>query len=218
MTQKKTSSTSNPTLRFERQLLRKHGGLLLAVDEVGRGSCAGPVSCGVVVIDIESPPLHGIRDSKLMSPRERELAVEKIENWALGSAVGHASPAEVDALGLTGALHLAASRATTQVGLVLSVVLLDGNVDWFSPLGSFSGKQGSPPVYTKVKADLSCTAVAAASIIAKVTRDQLMVSCAENFPNYGWEVNKGYTTPAHIAAIRENGLTSEHRKSWKLKI
>jgi len=218
MTQKKTTSTPDPTLKFERQLLRKHGGLLLAVDEVGRGSCAGPVSCGVVVIDQDTPPLRGVRDSKLMSAGKRESAVEQIENWALGSAVGHASASEVDALGLTGALRLAASRATIEVGFSLSVVLLDGNVDWFSPLGSCSGLQGTPPVYTKVKADLSCTAVAAASIIAKVTRDRIMASYAEKHTNYGWEVNKGYTTPAHIAAIREYGLTSEHRRSWKLPI
>jgi ribonuclease HII len=153
-----------------------------------------------------------------MSARKRESAVEQIENWALGSAVGHASALEVDALGLTGALRLAASRATIEVGLSLSVVLLDGNVDWFSPLGSCSDLQGTPQVYTKVKADLSCTAVAAASIIAKVTRDRIMASYAEKHPNYGWEVNKGYTTPAHISAIREYGLTSEHRRSWKLTI
>ena len=218
MNQKILRSIPSPTLRFERKLIRKHGGFLLAADEVGRGSCAGPVSCGVVVVELGSPPLRGVKDSKLISANKRENAVERIENWAIGSAVGHASAAEVDEFGLTGALRLAVNRATTQVGLALSVVLLDGNVDWFSPLGCNSGLQGTPPVYTKIKADLSCTAVAAASIIAKVNRDRLMTTYAETHPNYGWENNKGYATKAHMNALREFGFSDEHRRSWKYQI
>jgi len=204
-----------PSLRVERSILREFGGYLLAADEVGRGSCAGPVTCGVVIIDKDTPPLRGIRDSKDLTPRRRTLFVEPIHNWCVAWGVGHASPGEIDELGLTAALRLAVHRAAGEAGLEPSAVLIDGNVDWYS-LDAPQGKSHEPPVFTRVKADNSCTAVAAASVLAKESRDELMVELGRQRPEYGWEVNKGYLTELHQRAIREHGLTRQHRNSWNI--
>ena len=194
------------------------------MDEVGRGSLAGPVSVGIVVVDSSvRNTLQGVRDSKELSPLVRNALVPKIREWALAYAVGHASPQEIDDFGIIGALRLAGHRALAQLGVQPEVILLDGSHDWFTPPEQASFLElGAdvlsevPPVVTKVKADRTCVSVAAASVLAKVERDALMVKLSSQFPAFGWEDNKGYASPGHIAALAANGATVEHRRSWKL--
>jgi len=216
-----------PTLRFERELLRAGAQRVAAIDEVGRGALAGPVSVGVVVVDraTKAAPT-GVRDSKLLTPDARVALVPRIQQWSVAWAVGSAGSDEIDALGLTAALRLAGERALAHLDVVPTVVLLDGSHDWLTrpavqgdlfddvepdPLGF-----QAPRVVTKVKADLTCSAVAAASVLAKVQRDALMVELSTGFPEYGWEVNKGYASPDHLDALRRRGPCALHRVSWNL--
>jgi len=215
---------SAPTLSTERGLLKDGYATIGSVDEVGRGSLAGPVSVGIVVVDSSvRNTLQGVRDSKELSPLVRNALVPKIRDWALAYAVGHASPQEIDDFGIIGALRLAGHRALTQLKVQPEVILLDGSHDWFTPPEQASFLElGSdvlgevPPVVTKVKADRTCVSVAAASVLAKVERDALMVKLSSKFPAFGWEDNKGYASPGHIAALTAHGATVEHRRSWKL--
>jgi ribonuclease HII len=195
------------------------------MDEVGRGSPAGPAYVGVIVIDSSiGPAPFGVRDSKLVSPATREELVPAIETWAVDRAIGESSAAEVDRLGLTAALRLAGWRALDRLASRPGLILLDGSHDWLTPPdpdpsgGSNPGSGCSLPVVTKVKADRSCASVAAASIIAKVARDAVMTSLAEDFPGYGWEANKGYATPDHLDALRRLGPTPHHRVTWRLPV
>lgn len=206
-----------PTLRRERHLLRSGVTRLGAMDEVGRGSPAGPLHVGLVVLDATTgrSPV-GIRDSKLLAAATRERLVPQIEGWAVATAVGAATPGEIDALGLTGALRLAGTRAMAQVGAAPDLVLLDGIHDWLTDDDAPDGGIGRTVVLTRVKADRTCTSVAAASILAKVARDAVMVGLADDYPAYGWEANKGYGTEAHFAAIRRLGATPHHRLTWRL--
>ncbi len=198
--------------------------MLGAVDEVGRGAPAGPATCGIVVIDADTGRVpQGLRDSKLLTAAAREALVPEIKAWVLQSAVGHASASEVDDLGLTGALRLAGHRALAALVGHLDAILLDGSFDWLSQPRQASLLSSTrvddvviPPVTTKIKADLTCASVAAASVLAKVSRDAIMTDLARQFPGYGWESNKGYGSPGHFEAIRHMGLTPQHRKTWRL--
>ncbi len=216
-------TSRRPSLRVERALQRDGHRVLAGMDEVGRGALAGPVSVGVVVIDesCRSAP-GGVRDSKLLTPAAREGMVPRLEQWCLAHAVGHAWPAEIDALGIIAALRLAGTRALGALATVPELVILDGNHDWLTApeevgLFAFAGDPpATPPVTTMVKADLRCSSVAAASVLAKVARDRLMVDLAADHPEYGWCENKGYAAPEHLAGLREHGATREHRRSWRL--
>lgn len=226
-----------PTLRFERSLLREGANLLIGMDEVGRGALSGPVSVGVVAVSLgtKSAP-QGLRDSKLISPAVRESLAPRIRRWAIGHAVGHAWPGEIDAIGILPALRLAGLRAMSQLEVRADLVLLDGNHDWLgrqyveqalfdcAPDGSVrtdpveidEPEVAIPPVITRVKADMTCAAVAAASVLAKVERDRIMAGLAEECPAYGWQVNKGYATSDHQEALRTAGPSVHHRRSWNL--
>ncbi|GAA4345118.1 ribonuclease HII [Angustibacter luteus] len=212
-----------PSLRVERSLLRDGCLLLAAMDEVGRGALAGPASVGVVLVNatVRTAP-SGVRDSKLLTPAARQSLVPRIQRWALASAVGHAGPDEVDAVGILGALRLAARRALATLPAVPDLVLLDGNHDWLTDpssaglLAFAADAEPCPPVRTMIKADLKCSSVAAASVLAKVERDAMMTELAPAFPAYGWDVNKGYATPEHLAALTELGASEHHRRSWRL--
>jgi ribonuclease HII len=206
-----------PSLRVERALLREGHRLLAAVDEVGRGALAGPASVGVVLVDadVRTAPA-GVRDSKLLTPAAREALVPRIRRWAPRHAVGHASPAEVDEVGILGALRLAARRALATLPTP-DLVLLDGNHDWLTdPMSGGLFAATTPPVRTLIKADMSCSSVAAASVLAKVERDAMMVALHAEHPAYGWAGNKGYSAPEHFAALTELGATVHHRRSWRL--
>ena len=219
-----TPRSRKPSLRVERALQRDGHRVLAGMDEVGRGALAGPVSVGVVLIDetCRSAPT-GVKDSKLLTPAARVAMVPRIRRWCLGYAVGHSSAAEIDEIGIMAALRLAGCRALAAVGVVPDLVILDGNHDWLTApdevgLLAFAGGAGpaTPPVTTMVKADLKCSSVAAASVLAKVERDALMVAAAPSHAAYGWEENKGYAAPAHLDALRAHGPSELHRRSWHL--
>ncbi|PRY18600.1 ribonuclease HII [Kineococcus rhizosphaerae] len=223
-----SSSAPAPSLRLERQLLRSGHTLVAGVDEVGRGALAGPVSVGVLVVDATTrtaPP--GLRDSKLLTPAAREVLAPKVRRWAVAWAVGHAEPAEIDAVGIVAALRLAGRRALAELPLAPDVVILDGNHDYLSDprepslLDDLDGAPGhpawgAPVVTTRVKADVTCAAVAGASVLAKTTRDAEMARRHEQFPHYGWAGNKGYSAPDHLEALSVHGSCEQHRRSWRL--
>jgi ribonuclease HII len=200
----------------ERRLLRDGAGLLASMDEVGRGAPAGPVAVGVVVIHASTPPApSGVRDSKLLTAPAREALVPAVERWAADAAVGTATADEVDAFGVVGALRLAGQRALAALVIRPDLVLLDGSHDWMTDPDPVPGATGVP-VVTRVKADLTCASVAAASILAKVHRDAMMTGLDLEYPGYGLAVNKGYGTADHLAALQRLGPTPQHRVSWRL--
>ena len=207
---------------------------IAGVDEVGRGSLAGPVSVGVAVIGSDTseafPAL--LRDSKQLSAAAREALVEPCEQWVKACAVGSASPEEINAIGIIGALRLAAGRAAAEVakaGVHIDGVILDGSHNWWSPTGLFEmtesgvlladGSAELPadvPVQMVVKGDAQCAVVAAASVLAKVHRDAHMSHLSDHYPQYGWERNKGYSSPEHVAALGQYGPCAQHRTAWHL--
>ena len=209
----------------ERALVHADG-LLIGVDEVGRGALAGPVCVGAVLIaphSIESVPT-GLTDSKELSPSARTALVPLIHAWAVAYGVGFAAAAEVDAVGVVAALRRAGERAMSALNAmadgalsnaVNAVALLDGSHNWLSrpamlelPLDGVrpdpcpdhdSDIASAPRVVTRVKADLTCASVAAASVLAKVARDAHMVELATQHPAYGWEGNKGYASAGQVS-------------------
>ena len=214
---------SAPSLRVERRMLREGLTALAASDEVGRGALCGPVTVGMVLVtDATRTAPQGVRDSKLLSAAARRALVPRIQRWATAYAVGHASPREIDEFGIMAALRLAGHRALAQLDPLPDRVLLDGNHDYLTPpeQDAFFGPpvviEQVPPVVTMIKADLRCAAVAAASILAKTARDEIMVGLAEQHPEFGWADNKGYSAPEHIAALSALGPTPHHRVSWRL--
>lgn len=211
---------SAPHLRHERLLLRGGARLVAGMDEVGRGSLAGPVSVGVVVVGPEtrSAP-RGVADSKLLTPAARVALLPALRRWGLARAVGHASSDEIDAIGIIAALRLAGRRALASVSQVVGpvdTVLLDGNHDWLTGQTLFDVVEDPPRVHLRIRADRSCASVAAASVLAKCERDALMVALADEHPAYRWADNKGYASPEHVAALREHGTCPQHRCSWRL--
>ena len=222
-----SKSSKATTLEHERALAAAHGVRFIgAADEVGRGALAGPISVGVTVIDIQAvTEFPQLRDSKLLTAAKREELVQPVRAWAAGYGVGHASAAEIDQLGVTGALRLAGTRAVAACAVAPEAVLLDGSYDWLSApeqdLFDLLAADREPvglhvPVRTIVKGDMTCQAIAGASILAKVERDGIMAQLASAHPAFGWEVNKGYATAAHREAIVALGPCDYHRKSWNL--
>lgn len=214
---------------------------IAGMDEVGRGALAGPVSVGVVVVDVTTRrPPRGLTDSKLLTRAAREDLAPRVRRWGLASAVGHAGDDEVDAFGILAALRIAGRRALAQVaaaGVPVDAVLLDGSHDWLTEpaadlldlLGPTAGAPARPlwpadapaprlpaGVRTLVKGDVQCASVAGASVLAKCERDDLMRALALEEPRYGWESNKGYASAAHVRALAEHGPSARHRTSWRL--
>ncbi len=195
-----------PTLRLERKCWAAGERVVVGVDEVGRGAWAGPVTVAAVVPAPEH--LKGVRDSKVLTRDEREVASSAVRGWAVAIGVGHASHEECDALGMTAALRAAGRRALAQLaeqGYEPDRVILDGNHDYLG-LGARCTRV--------IRGDASVLAVAAASCVAKVTRDALMREEAEHYPPYDFESNVGYPAPIHKAALRGYGPSAIHRRSW----
>jgi ribonuclease HII len=174
------------------------------VDEVGRGPLAGPVTAAAVILDPARIP-QGLGDSKALSSTKRERLFAELMAMAQVS-VAHATVEEIDAMNILRASHLAMERAVAGLPGVASHVLVDGNL---IP----AGLQGRAEAI--VKGDAKSLSVAAASIIAKVTRDRIMVDLAQQHPGYGWEVNAGYPTKQHLEALLNLGVTPWHRRSFK---
>ncbi|MCP3427018.1 ribonuclease HII [Rothia sp. AR01] len=222
-------------LSIEAELFAAGARCVVGMDEVGRGSLAGPVTVGAAaVLPATTLEVAGLTDSKALAPARRAAMEPLIRAW-IPVRTGSASPAEIDALGMTLALRLAGRRALAALArehdVVPSAVLLDGSHDWLGapPADLFSlaeedplagyGDAGAPwegPVRTEVKADFRCASVAAASVVAKVERDRAMERLSARWPAYGWAGNKGYGSAAHRLAVGAHGPSPEHRLSWSL--
>jgi ribonuclease HII len=205
---------SDPTLELERELLSKGRGIVVGVDEVGRGAVAGPVVVGVAVIRNDSDFPVGLRDSKLIAVSKREKLMQPVADWVDAIATGEASAAEIDEFGIISSLARAAERAFATLAIdghdiSGASVILDGSHNWLTA-------SLLPPVdiMVRTKADRDCAVVAAASVWAKVYRDRLMVVSAGDDDRYGWASNKGYGSERHFDAIRAHGTTDFHRRTW----
>lgn len=174
------------------------------IDEVGRGPLCGPVTAAAVVLNPDHLP-PGMTDSKALGAAQRDRIFAQLQDVAL-IGVGHASVAEIDALNILNASHLAMARAVAALPCVPGFALVDGN----------RLPPGLPcPAQSVVKGDALCLSIAAASIVAKVVRDRIMVDLAQQYPGYGWERNAGYPTKDHLAALQNLGVTPEHRRSFR---
>jgi ribonuclease HII len=208
-------SSTVPTLRHERVLIREGARLVIGMDEVGRGAIAGPVGVGLSIVDIDTRTApEGLKDSKLLPEAKREELQPKVARWVRHGAVGLASNERIEQIGIIAALGLAARRAIDAirdqgVDLTGAVVLLDGSHDWLSP-----AIDRALPVVMRVKADRTCASVAAASVLAKVHRDRLMIEKDAVHPGYLWTSNKGYASSDHYAGIDLHGASPLHRWSW----
>ncbi len=194
-----------PTHSVERSLRATTGAKTVAgVDEVGRGAWAGPVTVCAAVTGLRRAPA-GLTDSKLLTPKRRTALAAELRTWVTAHALGHSSPQEIDELGMTAALRLAAARALEALPVRPDAVILDGKHDYL----------GTPwRVRTVIKGDQSCIAVAAASVIAKVTRDAMMAELGADHADFAFGDNAGYPSPVHQAALAELGPTPHHRLSW----
>lgn len=192
-----------PGLRVERALWAAGHQVVVGVDEVGKGAWAGPLTIGAVVVPRDRR-IYKIRDSKLLTEDEREALFDRIASWCETWAVGHASPAECDELGMSDAQRLATRRALDGLQRTPDQVLVDGKWDFV----------GGGRTTTIVKGDATSLSIAAASILAKVTRDRIMREQAARFPGYDFAFNKGYPCPRHRAALQAAGPSCIHRRSW----
>jgi ribonuclease HII len=197
-----------PDLRFEKALWEQGCNLVAGLDEAGRGPLAGPVSAAVVILpaapDIASA-LHGVNDSKQMTAPEREYWAARIKEAALYYGIGFASAAEIDEQGIIPALFLAVDRALAQIPCPIEHILVD-----------YLQLSNCPVAYTAlVKGDARSLSIAAASILAKTARDEVMRSLDLQFPGYGFARNKGYGTSAHLEALSQLGPCPIHRRSFR---
>lgn len=174
------------------------------VDEVGRGPLAGPVTAAAVIFDPAHIPL-GINDSKRLNAADRTRLADEIKASAIAWAIAHASVPEIDALNILQASHLAMNRALQALDTPSDFALIDGNR---------APRDLRLPAQTVIKGDARSLSIAAASILAKVERDQIMQRLAADFPDYGWDTNAGYPTKRHRAALRQFGVTPHHRVSF----
>ncbi len=189
----------SPDLLLEMQ----HGGIVAGVDEAGRGPWAGPVVAGAVILDAANLP-RGINDSKKLTAAKREALFDSILACA-HTGIGIASVEEIDTLNILGATKLAMCRAVEALGVVPELALIDGNR---------APEKMRCPVRTVVGGDAKSLSIAAASILAKVTRDRIMQTLAQEHPGYGWEKNAGYGTAAHQQGLAQYGVTPHHRQSF----
>jgi ribonuclease HII len=199
------SATRAPTRSIERDLWNEGHEVVVGIDEVGRGSWAGPLMVGAAVLPRASR-VNGVRDSKMLSEKGREQLFDRVARWCTTWAVGAASHTECDELGMAAAQKLAARRAIESLGVRPDAAVVDGKWDFVSPCVAH--------VEMRVKADQVCLSVAAASILAKVTRDRLMRQMALDYPQWSFDTNKGYPCHLHRAALLGYGPSCVHRRSW----
>ena len=198
------SRTPPPGLDVERRWWAE-GAVVAGIDEVGRGAWAGPVTYAAVILPTDRR-MYRLRDSKVLAPALRARLAERLREFATGIGIGHASNWEIDRLGMSQAMRLAARRAADALPVVPDVCLLDGSWDFLEGYGSTNERF--------VGGDGRCASIAAASIVAKVARDRLMVAACPRHPAYRFSDNKGYPAPVHVAALEEAGPCGLHRHSW----
>jgi ribonuclease HII len=200
--------TKRPGLDQERALQARGYRLIAGVDEAGRGAWAGPVYAGAVILPLQRPDLsvalNGVTDSKQLAPKRRETLLQIVYAVALGVAVGTATAAEIDRWGIVDATRLAMGRALDALAPAPEALIID-----YLKLPGVPLPQRSLP-----KADWHCLTVAAASIVAKVSRDRWMIQLHKQHPGYGFDRHKGYGTAAHRSALERLGPCPVHRSSW----
>jgi ribonuclease HII len=221
------SSKTYPSLNLEHRLWAEGSRFVIGVDEVGRGAIAGPVAVGVALLDRESSQIQTpwpakLCDSKLISEKVRTEIYEPVADWVSGSAVGFSSASEIDSTGIVKSLAAAAGRALdelladaqlrSQIAQFGATIILDGSHNWLGPHAA------GVPVIVQTKADRDCVSVAAASVISKVQRDNLMIQLDAEYPQFGFAGHKGYAAESHISAVREFGPSAQHRVTWLTKI
>ena len=173
------------------------------IDEAGRGPLAGPVVAAAVVLDPDKP-INGLNDSKALKHKVRLALKDEIQERSIGWALGCANVEEIDRLNILQATLLAMRRAVSNLGMSIDMALVDGNVD----------PGLACPTNTIVRGDTKVAAISAASILAKVARDNLMVSASKDFPEYGFDRHKGYGTREHLFALKQHGPSIFHRKTF----
>ena len=195
---------AGPDFSYEQALIDQGIGVIAGTDEVGRGPLAGPVVAAACILDPECIP-DGLNDSKKISAKKRDALFDIIRDVSVW-CIAEASVEEIDALNIYHASHLAMCRAVSGLSVKAQHVLVDGNkipVDMPADATAI------------VKGDGKSQSIAAASILAKVTRDRHMVALSQQFPGYGWETNAGYPTKSHICALEQQGVTPHHRRTFK---
>ena len=178
-------------------------GVTVGLDEVGRGCWAGPLVVAAVAL---SKPISGLKDSKLLSRKQRQVLVEVIREEALCIGIGWVDAAEVDGVGLAAALNIAFKNAFSQIDINYDRVVIDGSVNYLV---------ADPKTVAITKADMTVPAVSAASIVAKVMRDDYMHKMSRLYPNYQFDKHVGYGTKLHIEMLQAHGVCMLHRKSYK---
>ena len=192
-----------PHFIYESRVLKTIAGPVCGVDEAGRGPLAGPVVAAAVILDRKRMP-KGLNDSKQLSEEVREELYPQIMEMAVAVGVGEASVGEIDLVNIRQATHLAMARAVRALSVTAEFALVDGNDAPALPCRCD----------TLVDGDARSLSIAAASIIAKVTRDRMMVRLHEEHPGYCWHSNKGYGTPEHYVGLKAHGVTEHHRRSF----
>jgi ribonuclease HII len=192
-----------PHYIYESRLLKTMAGPICGVDEVGRGPLAGPVVAAAVILDRARIP-KGLNDSKKLSEEDREALFPRIMEMAVAVGIGEASVEEIDLVNIRQATHLAMGRAVRALPVPAMFALVDGNDAPALPC----------KCDTLVKGDSRSVSIAAASIIAKVTRDRMMAALHDQHPGYNWKNNKGYGTTEHYSGLRAHGVTLHHRRSF----
>lgn len=199
------SRNKAPTRSIERDLWSAGHEVIVGIDEVGRGSWAGPLMVGAAVLPRDRR-VNGVRDSKMLTEIGRESMFDRVAGWCDAWAVGGASHVECDELGMAAAQKLAAKRAIDGLGVTVDAAVVDGKWNFVSPhIGH---------VEMRIKADAICLSVAAASILAKVTRDRIMREHSADYPHWHFDTNKGYPCPLHKTALQGYGPSAIHRRSW----
>lgn len=203
----KTPNKTNESidmLKYEKELISSGYELICGIDEAGRGPLAGPV-CAAAVILPNGLVIDGVNDSKKLSEKKREKLYDVIINSAVAYSVQFVFQDTIDEINIRQATHLAMQNAVNELKIKPDILIVDGNDN--------INFEGTESMYIK-KGDANSQTIAAASILAKVTRDRYMVSLAEEYPEYGLEAHKGYGTKKHIEAIRKYGVQPIHRKTF----
>lgn len=191
-----------PDWAFEREYWRRDLFHVAGVDEAGRGAWAGPVTVAVVILPSLAQD-YPFRDSKQLSAKQREAFAQEVRQVAVAYAIEHAKPEEIDRLNILGATHAAAARALAKLDPAAQALITD-----------YLKLKTELPLMAPAKADALSYSVAAASLLAKTERDQLMQALDQQYPGYGFAQNKGYGAPAHRAGLEELGVCDVHRKSF----
>jgi ribonuclease HII len=192
-----------PHYIYEARLLKTLAGPVCGVDEAGRGPLAGPVVAAAVILDRKRIP-KGLNDSKQLTEEGREALFPRILEMAVAVGVGEASVGEIDLINIRQATHMAMARAVRALSVAAEFALVDGNDAPALPCRCD----------TLVGGDGRSVSIAAASIVAKVTRDRMMVALHDDHPGYNWRSNKGYGTPEHYEGLKRHGVTPHHRRSF----